>query len=326
MIAVLVGAILFQLAFVASFIGAEARPVLREATIGLVGNPPAVADSVGGAGASTVSYQPFAGLAAARQAVRNGELPAALAVSGGHETLLVADAAGLTLTAAIEQEATAQAAAAHHSLAVVDVRPLPPDDPGGIGTFLLVLGWVIGSYLGMILLTRVLGPKAGGLRGTATLAVWAALYAVASAGLGVVLVDPLLDRITGHPWALLGAGSLIVFAVAMSTRALMSLFGMAGIAVAIVVFVVLGNPSAGGSVPNQMLTTGFRFLADVLPNHAGTSLLHGIQYYGGHRLGHPILVLSLYAVIATAVCFAQSYRRTRATVSSAVTATDLAAA
>ncbi len=39
----------------------------------------------------------------------------------------------------------------------------------------------------------------------------------------------------------------------MSTAAPMALFGMAGIVVAIVAFVVLGNPTSGGSVPSQML-------------------------------------------------------------------------
>lgn len=312
MIAVaLLGAVVFQLAFVASFTGAEARPALHDVTIGLVGPSPDLAGHGSSHPGGAVRYERLPDDAAARQAVSDGRLPAALIVTGGQQRLLVAEAAGLTLTAAVEQAATARAAAAHATLAVADVRPLPAGDPKGLGSFLLVLGWIIGGYLGMTLLSRLLGARARGLRGTALLTAWTAAYALASAGLGVVLMDPLLGSLTGRPWALLGAGTLIVFASAMSTAALMALFGMAGIVAAIVVFVVLGNPTSGGTVPAQMLSGGFAVLAKILPNNAGIALVHQIQYFGGSQVGHPILVLALYAVIAAAVCFGRALRPAR---------------
>jgi hypothetical protein len=310
-IATLAGAVVFQLALMASYTGAYARPVLHDVTIGLVGSSPTAAGGAGPLSGGVVSYQPLSDAATARQEVSDGRLPAALIVAGGHQTLVVAEAAGLTLTAAVEQVAAVEAAVAHAPLAVEDVRPLPAADPRGFASYLLVVGWILGGYLGMSLLTRVLGPRARGRRGTATLTAWNAVYAVASAGLGVVLMDPLLGALTGHPWALLGAGALIVFAAAMSTAALMSLFGMAGVVVAIVALVVLGNPTSGGSVPVQMLSSGYQLLAKILPNNAGIALVHGIEYFGGNQLGHPLLVLALYAVIATAVCFAQAMRRSR---------------
>jgi hypothetical protein len=305
--AVLLGAVVVQLAFVASFTGANARPVLHNVTVGLAGAAPTPV----GRGDSVVSYQRFPSAAAARQAVSDGSLPAALVVTGHRQTLVVAQAAGYSLTAAVEQGATAAAAAAHSRLAIQDVRPLPAGDPRGLAMFFLVIAWVIGGTPGMILLSRLLGARARGLRGTATLTAWTAGYALASAGLGVVLADPLMGALTGHPWALLGAGTLFVFAIAMSAAALMSLIGMAGIAVAAVAFVILGNPTSGGSVPVQMLSSGFRFLADVLPNNAGVTAIREIEYFGGNGTGHPLLVLALYAAIATAVCFAQALRRSR---------------
>jgi hypothetical protein len=310
-IATLACAVVFQLALMASYTGAYARPVLHHVTIGLVGPSPTPAGDVSPPSGSAVSYQPFSDAATARQGVSDGRLPAALIVAGSHQTLVVAEAAGLTLTTAVEQVATAQAAAAHATLAVEDVRPLPASDPRGLAGYLLVVGWIVGGYLGMTLLTRVLGSRARGGRGTATLTAWTAVYAVASAGLGVVLMDPLMGALTGHPWALLGAGTLIVFAAAMTAGALTSLFGIAGIVVAIVALVVLGNPTSGGSVPVQMLSGGFQFLAKILPNNAGVALVHRIEYFGGNQLGHPLAVLALYVVIATAICFAQALRRSR---------------
>jgi hypothetical protein len=100
---------------------------------------------------------------------------------------------------------------------------------------------------------------------------------------------------------------------------LMSLFGMAGIVVAIVAFVVFGNPTSGGSVPSQMLSGGYRFLAELLPNNAAVSLVHGIQYFGANGIGHPLFVLAFYTAIALVVCFAQAYRQTRSPASAVST-------
>jgi hypothetical protein len=311
LIATLAAAVVFQLALMASYTGAYARPVLHHVTIGLVEPSPRPAGDVSPLSGGAVSYQLVPDAATARQEVSDGRLPAALIVAGSHQTLVVAGAAGLALTDAVEQVATAQAAAAHATLAVEDLRPLPAADPRGFASYLLVVGWIVGGYLGMTLLTRVLGPRARGRRGTATRIAWAAVYAVASAGLGVVLMDPLMGALTGHPWALLGAGTLIVFAAAMSTAALMSLFGIAGVVVAIVALVILGNPTSGGSVPVQMLSGGFQFLAKILPNNAAVALVHRIEYFEGNQLGHPLVVLARYAVIATAICFGQALRRSR---------------
>ena len=198
--------------------------------------------------------------------------------------------------------------------------------PKGLGTFILVLGWIIGGFLGMALLSRVLMTKTQRLGETPTLAGWASVYALASAGLGVVLMNPLMGTLTGSPWALLGAGTLIVFVAAMTTAALISLFGMAGIMVAIVAFVVLGNPTSGGAVPIQMLSGGYPFLANVLPNNAAISLVHGIEYFGGNGIGHPLFVLGLYAAVALVVCFAQAYRQTRVRANDGSTTPNLVSA
>jgi hypothetical protein len=60
-----------------------------------------------------------------------------------------------------------------------------------------------------------------------------------------------------------------------------------------------------------MLSGGYRFLADVLPGNAGVAVVHGVQYFGGNQIGHPLLVLTLYAAIALLVCFGQALRRSR---------------
>jgi hypothetical protein len=312
---VLAAAVVFQLAFIASFTGAMSRPTLQDATLGLVASPAASRPAAAAVPQVTgVSYQVLPSPAAAAAQVRDGALPAALLIGARNDTLVVAGAAGLSLVTAITEEVSAHAARADVPVAVEDVRPLPPGDPRGLGSYLLVLGWIIGGYLGITLLGRVRGAAGASVRGTAVTLGMAALYSVASAALGVALVDPLMGVLTGHPWTLFAAGSLIVFATTVVTAALTSLVGLPGIVIAIVMFVVLGNPTSGGSVPVQMLAGGYRFLAGVLPTNAAMGLVRGFAYFGGNQIARPLLVLSIYAGASLAACLGLALRRAHAAV------------
>ena len=102
---------------------------------------------------------------------------------------------------------------------------------------------------------------------------------------------------------------LIVFATTVVTAALTSLVGLPGIVIAIVMFVVLGNPTSDGSVPVQMLSGGYRFLAGVLPTNAAMGLVRSFAYFGGNQIARPLLVLSIYAGASLAVCLGLALRR-----------------
>ncbi len=81
-IAALAGAVVFQLALVASYTATFARPVLNDVTSGLVGPSPTPAGDVGAVSDNVVRYQPVSDAATARQEVSDGRLPAALIVAG----------------------------------------------------------------------------------------------------------------------------------------------------------------------------------------------------------------------------------------------------
>jgi hypothetical protein len=309
---VLAAAVVTQLAFIASFTGALSRPTLQDATLGLVASPTAIRPATAAVPqVAGVTYRVLPSPAVAAAQVRDGDLPAALVAGARKDTLVVAEAAGLPLVTAITEEVSAQTARAGVPVAVEDVRPLPPGDPRGLGSFMLVVGWIIGGYIGMTLLSRVRGAAGTSVHGTAVTLGMAAIYSVASAALGVVLVDPLMGVLTGHPWTLLAAGSLIVFAATVLTAALISLVGLSGIVIAIVMLVVLGNPTSGGSVPVQMLSSGYRFLAGVLPTNAGMGLVRGFAYFDGNQIARPLLVLSIYAGVSVVAWLGLALWRTR---------------
>jgi len=304
--------VLAQLALIVAFTGALAKPSLRDAHVGVVAPAGAAITQSAPPG---VSYRMVSTAADARRQVRDGDLPAALVVAGDtagvgdHATLYVAGAAGPSLTAAFEQALTTEAQADHTYLTVQDLRPLPSSDPRGFGAFLLVIGWVIGGYLGMMLLTRVLGPVMRSPRGVAHLLGWTLGYAVASAGLGVLLVGPIMGVVTTSPVTLIAAGTLIVFTVATFTAAMLSLIGLPGLIIAVGTLVILGNPTSGGAVPPAMLARGWRVLADILPTNAGVSLVHGIAYYANHQIATPLTTLAIYASASILVLVALAVRR-----------------
>jgi hypothetical protein len=95
---------------------------------------------------------------------------------------------------------------------------------------------------------------------------------------------------------------LVVFAVGAVTAALQVWTGLVGIGLAILLFVVLGNPSAGGAYPAPLLPPFWAAIGPWLPPGAATGALRGIAYFGGAGAGLAGLVLAAYAlggVVAT---------------------------
>ena len=266
---IMVAAVLAQLALVAAFTGVLSNPTLKSAEVGIVtqGQAPGMFPLPG------ITYRALPSTAAARQEVADGSLPAALVVDAKNQTLYIDGASGPSLASALEAEFGAAAHKTSAHLAISDVRPLPASDPRGIGTFLLGIGWVIGGYLGMMLLSRTLGARTRSRRGAVVLLGCVLGYSVLSAVAGVALLDPVMGVLTGSPGQLIGAGTLIVFTVSTFTAALMSLLRMPGLIIAIGTLVILGNPTSGGSLPVQMMAGGWRFLAQVLPTNAGVSFI-----------------------------------------------------
>jgi ABC-type multidrug transport system permease subunit len=91
--------------------------------------------------------------------------------------------------------------------------------------------------------------------------------------------------------------------------ALQSLFVIIGIGLAVLVFVVLGNPSAGGVYPPPLMPAFWRAIGAWIPNGAGTDVARSIAYFGGTNIGVPLLVLFVWALIGILVTLIAVVRR-----------------
>ncbi|HEY7046495.1 MAG TPA: hypothetical protein VH373_04695 [Jatrophihabitantaceae bacterium] len=110
---------------------------------------------------------------------------------------------------------------------------------------------------------------------------------------------------------------LLVFAVGAFTMAVQALTGIIGIGPAVLLFVVLGSPSAGGAYRTSLLPPFGRAIGPLRPPGAGTSGLRGIVYFDGAQVLQPVLVALAYAVVGAVVLVVASRRRQPTTSASA---------
>jgi hypothetical protein len=297
-----VGVLLLQLGFVLSYVGAFHAPAPREVPLAVVA-PAGAADQVvaqlDGLPGRPLEATAYGSEDDARQALADRDVDGVLLVgSGTEDTLLVAGAEGGAVATALEQVLTQADTAQQRTLTTTDVLPAGDGDARGLSAFYLAVGWVVGGYL----VASIIGVSAGsrpatrGRAGTrlATLVV----YALVSGLGGALIAGPVLGALDGgHTLALTLFGALLVFAVGAATAALQVWTGLVGIGLAILAFVVLGNPSAGGAYPAPLLPPFWAAIGPWLPPGAGTGAVRGIVYFDGAGVGQAVAVLAAYAVV-----------------------------
>ncbi|HEY3868613.1 MAG TPA: hypothetical protein VGM10_09700 [Actinocrinis sp.] len=220
-----------------------------------------------------------------------------ISASGTADTLYVASAAGPSLSSALTRIFDAVDAGSGRTVHVVDLVPLAAGDADGLAAFYSVIGWTVTGYL----VASILGVSAGTrpatpLRAAIRLVVLA-LCAVAAGVVGAWIVQHILGALPGPYWPLVLVGALLVFAAGAVTVALQIAFGVVGIGVAVLLFVILGNPSAGGAYARPLLPPFWRAIGAVLTPGAGTDAARSIAYFGGARTGGPLVVLGVYCVV-----------------------------
>ncbi|MGK5733847.1 DUF3533 domain-containing protein, partial [Streptomyces sp. URMC 124] len=254
-----IGALVLQLAFIASYVGAFHDPRPREVALGLVAPRPIGAqleerlDRLPGRPLDVRTVD--GGEPAATVGIRNRDLDAALVVDprGTTDTLLVAGGAGASLAQATEAVLARAEAVEGRTVRVRDVAPAAAGDARGLTAFYLVVGWCVGGYLCAAILAISAGARPANPHRAVIRLGALALYAVAAGLLGTLIAGPVLDALPGSILGLWGLGALVVLAVGATTLALQGLAGIVGIGLAIAIVVVLGNPSAGGAYPYPLL-------------------------------------------------------------------------
>lgn len=100
-----------------------------------------------------------------------------------------------------------------------------------------------------------------------------AVYLAIADGLGMPI---------DHGWQLWAFGVFAIAAVGITSSSLLSVLGTAGMLVSMLIFVILGLPSAGATVPLEATPTFFRWLAEFEPMHQVFLGTRSLLYFGGH--------------------------------------------
>lgn len=293
----LAGVLALVFAFVASNVAANHQPKPHDLPVGIIASPTAtraLARQLEGGSPGAFEIHAYRSRAEAQTAIRRRKIYAAFE-PGPPAVLLIASAASRPAALVVQQAFEAAARARGQTLVVRDVVPLPPSDSSGATAYSAVLSLIIAGVLGSSVLYMVSHRRRLAVR----------LSAVVALGIGAGLMTALATNVvvgafSGHFLAVWGVASLFVLAIALPVAAFQMLLGLPGSAVGLIVFVVIGNPSSGGSTAPELLPGFWRAISQLLPPGAGTTALRDVVYFDGHGTTHAFIVLSAYAIIGAA--------------------------
>lgn len=297
--------LLIQLGFVLSYVGAFHHPTPHAVPIAVVAPAQISGQLVNELNAihgHPLHATAIASQTGARTLLRHGSTSGVLIVNptGKTDALLVAGGGGAATATAVEDVIAQAEASQHRSATVTDAVPAQPGDARSLSGFYLVIGWLVGGYLVAALLGIATRPRPATTRRAIIRLMVLVPYAILSGLGGAIIVGPVLGAVTGHLLAMAALGTLIVYCAATVTTAFQVFLGTIGVGLTLILFVVLGNPSAGGAYPAPLLPAFWRAIGGALPNGAGVEALRRIVYFGAYNITDNLLVICAYIAVATA--------------------------
>lgn len=305
----LAGCLLLQVLFIASYVGAFHSPEPHGLKVDVAGPAavlPQVTQQLNAIPGGPVQASAVSSRAEGEDNLRAGRTNAVLLSNptSGTSTLLVSSAQGSSLSGAASAVLQQAAAAQNTRLSVQDIVPAAVKDGRGLSSFYLVVGWLVGGYLMGTLLSIRQGNRARNFRRSLWRLVGCLAYAAFS-GIGGALVvgSTGFGSLPGGFWPVAGIGTMVVLVASVFTITATSVFGVVGVGVAILVFVVAGNPSAGGAYGYALLPEPWRSIGPWLPNGAGVDAVRSVVYFDGAGIGRPLLVLSVWLAASLLLYF-----------------------
>lgn len=305
-----------QLAFIASYIGAFHQPKPHQIPVAVVvpGAATTVLASLNGMPGTPLAAHLVASEAQGRGEIMNRVSSAVflLSASGQNDELLTTSADGAAVADAVTEVLQRAEQAQGRTVTVYNIKQAGPGDSRGLTAFYLAVGWVVGGYLVAIALGSSKGAKPANRHRALIRLLTLAVYAAASGVGGVAVATRVFGAISGDDTQLWWFGSLLVFGAGAFTMALQAVLGFVGVGVSVLLFVVLGNPSAGGAYPSALLPSFWRTIGPWLPPGAGTHAIRGIVYFEGVGLQRDAVLLGCYATVGVlATLFASAMQEPR---------------
>ncbi|MEV4129144.1 ABC transporter permease [Nocardia sp. NPDC049707] len=179
-------------------------------------------------------------------------------------------------------------------------RPLPSGTGQGLTAFfyalLLLLAGLVGSMTIHTMIDAALGfvpteygpwyvhfPPTPISRFNTLLIKWGVMVITANIGAGVFLgVAKLLDMPIDHPLTLFLFSALAIMAVGITGLSVLAALGSAGLLINLILFIILGLPSSGGTVPIEATPKYLGWLAKFEPMHQVFVGVRAILYFNAN--------------------------------------------
>ena len=263
----------------------QTRP--RDVPVAVVGPPPAVEQvrtALESAQPGAFDVTAAVDAAQARQLVLDREVSGALVLGPGGPGVVVATQAGPAVAQLLTQVAQGATGA---TVPVEDVAPPPADDPRGAGLAAGALPLSItGAVAGAVLALRVRGP---GRR-----AAGAVVLALLAGPTAVGVLHGWLGALGGDWLAESAVVSLGIAAITLGVLGVAAVAGRAGLVLAELTVIALGNPLSAAAGAPALLPDGWRELGQALPPGAIVAALRSVSGFDGTGAAGPLTVLVLW--------------------------------
>ena len=263
----------------------QTRP--RDVPVAVVGPPPAVEQvrtALESAQPGAFDVTAAVDAAQARQLVLDREVSGALVLGPGGPSVVVATQAGPAVAQLLTQVAQGATGA---TVPVEDVAPPPADDPRGAGLAAGALPLSItGAVAGAVLALRVRGP---GRR-----AAGAVVLALLAGPTAVGVLHGWLGALGGDWLAESAVVSLGIAVITLGVLGIAAVAGRAGLVLAELTVIALGNPLSAAAGAPALLPDGWRELGQALPPGAVVAALRSVSGFDGTGAAGPLTVLVLW--------------------------------
>lgn len=288
-------------AAVLAFAWPAARIQPRDLPVGIVGTSTGsqqLIDHLAAADPGGYQFRLYDDDAAASTAIRDRDVYGAFDVTAGQVEVLEASAAGpavAQLLSTVGAKLAAETTPPAPRVVVRDVVPLSASDPRGLvfGSSLLPLticGVLVAAAIGVAVRFRPAWRQVVALTVVSAVA-GAGAYLISQTFLGALPNQGAAD------WAGL---ALTILAISASTAGLVALVGPAGLGLAAVLMVFVGNPFSGATSAPDLLPTAVHHIGQWLPPGAGANLLRSTAYFGGNGASGHLGVLLVWTVLGFA--------------------------
>ncbi|MFD9669064.1 ABC transporter permease [Rhodococcus sp. NPDC059968] len=246
----------------------------------------------------------YSDAAAAREAIEHRDIYGAVVVDGRNVTSIVASAASPTVAALIPPIGDRVAQSVGGTAHVEDIRAFPADDPKGAGLAAGALPLALGGWIGAMAIMLLVATPGARLLAAAGVAIVGGLALVAT-------LQYVIGTFDGSYWMTSLAAMLGIAATCLAVLGLRELLGGAGLGVAAVLLIFLGNPLSGLSSAREMLPTPWGSIGQLLPPGATGSLLRDVAFFNGHGEATPVIVLLCWLLVGLALYLTGIWRSRR---------------